>query len=160
MSNENETTSVVDSWLIAVGAWTQEIIDSEWSVYLGEWPNDYATPAIMWQVTGMELRQLGRSSYELEKQLMATIVGSTRNEEIAAAHELMEALGIAVKIPLNAEKRRYLSVSNSKITIKTNTANTEQLNGQLTVTLTRRIGSYPAEEMALMQSVNYKSNMR
>ncbi|MNJ72354.1 hypothetical protein D3C77_689880 [compost metagenome] len=91
---------------------------------------------------------------------MATVVGSTRNEEVALVQELMEAFGTAIKIPLNTEERRYLSVSNPKVTMKSNTATAEQLDGQLTVTLTRRMGSFPAEDISLMQFVNYKSNMR
>ncbi|MBA9087626.1 hypothetical protein FHR92_004111 [Fontibacillus solani] len=160
MSSSNEPTGVDDSWLAAVGAWTQGILGNEWSVYLNEWPGSYSTPAIMWRVSGMDLRQLGMSSYELEKQLVATAVGSTRNEEAAAVLKLTEAFGAAAKIPLSTEERRYLSISNPKVSLKSNAATTETTDGQLTVTLTRRTGSYPAQEVSLMQSVHYKSNMR
>ncbi|MMZ61718.1 hypothetical protein D1872_238830 [compost metagenome] len=161
MISPNEpTASVDDSWLAAVGAWTQEILGNGWSVYLGEWPGSYTAPAIMLRISGMDLRQLGMSSYELEKQLIATAVGSTRSEENAAVLKLTEAFGAAVKIPLNAEDRRYLSISNPKVSFKSNSTTNEPIDGQLTVTLTRRTGTYPAQEISLMQSVHYKSNMR
>ncbi|MNP14086.1 hypothetical protein D3C76_1063970 [compost metagenome] len=161
MSSPNEpAASVDDSWLAAVGAWTQGILGNEWSVYLGEWPGNYTAPAMLWQVKGMDIRQLGLSSYELEKQLIATAVGGTRNQETAAVLKLAEALGAAVKIPLNTEERRYLSISGPKVTLKTNTTAAEASDGQLIVTLTRRTGSYPTEEISLMQAVHYKSNMR
>ncbi|RUT46431.1 hypothetical protein EJP82_11295 [Paenibacillus anaericanus] len=154
------TQSTVDSWLTAICAWTQDVVGSEWSLYNGVWPTSYIKPAIMWRVTGMDVRVLGLSSYEIEKRLTATVLADDPTDQNAVILQLIEELGAAVKIPLHAAERRFLSISEPKGNLNANVNTTGTAEAQITVTCTQRTGRRPVKEISLMQSVNYKSNMR
>lgn len=148
-----------DPWLTAIGTWTRDILGSEWSVCSDEWPASYTKPAMMWQVTGVDVRVLGLSSYEMEKRLMGTVDADDPTQECAAVLHLIEAFGAAAKIPLDVVDRRFLNISEPKATLNRNNNPSGTKEGQLTVTLSRRT-SHPVKEASLMQFVNYKSNMR
>lgn len=161
MSSTSESVqSIADPWLTAMCDWTQGIVGSEWSLYSEEWPIDYTKPAIMWRVTGMDVRVLGLSSYEIEKRLTATVLADDLIEQNAATLLLIEELGVTVKIPLHVAEKRFLTISEPKGNLNANVNTTGTTEGQITVTCTRRTGHRPVEEISLMQFINYKSNMR
>ncbi|GGH28597.1 hypothetical protein [Paenibacillus segetis] len=161
MSSMTESAqSTVHSWITAICAWTQDVVGSKWSLYSGVWPTDYTKPAIMWRVTGIDVRVLGLSSYEIEQRLTATVLADDPIEQNAAVLQLLVELGAAVKIPLQAAERRFLTISEPKGNLNANVNTTGTTEGQITVTCTRRTGRRPVEEISLMQFVNYKSNMR
>lgn len=144
-----------DPWLTALGEWTTLDMGPEWTVYNGVWPLGYSRPAVMWRVTSIGVDVLGMGSFRVTKRFAAHVIGTDINEELAGMMRLVESVGNAVKIPLHAAERRFMTVLEAK-----GNANADAMReGQITITLSMRTAR-PTEEAPLMQTVNYKSNMR
>ncbi|RRJ67882.1 hypothetical protein EHV15_31490 [Paenibacillus oralis] len=154
-----------DSWLTALADWTKQTLGPEWSAFCGAWPPDHATPAVLWQMIGMDVRTLGPSSYEIEKRMTAFFRAEDADREHAGMLKLLEALGAAVKIPLDRAERTFLRIGEPRGSVPAAGSGTGAATGTtaavgpLTVSLIRRTAK-PAEEAPLMQYVHYQSNMR
>ncbi|WP_232729910.1 hypothetical protein [Paenibacillus phocaensis] len=149
-----------DPWMTGLAEWSLAALGPEWRAYCGMWPPDAAAPAVMWRMIGMDVRALGPSSYEVQKRMTAFILAEDADREHAAMLRLLEALGTAVKIPLDAAAKRYLRVANPKMSLPPEgAAGSETVQGPLTVTLIRRT-SKPAVDAPLMQSVFYQAKMK
>lgn len=149
-----------DPWMTELARWSLAVLGPEWKVYSGMWPADAAAPALMWRMISMDVRALGPSSYEVQKRMTAFILAEDADREHAAVLRLLEALGAAVKIPLDAAAKRYLRVADPKMSLlPEGTAESSPVQGPLTVTLLSRT-SKPVAEAPLMRSVFYQSTMR
>lgn len=149
-----------DPWLTELANWTSAVLGSDWQVYCGMWLPDVAAPAVMWRMIGMNVRALGPSSYEIQKRMTAFLLAEDTDREHAAALRLLEALGTAVKIPLDTAAKRYLRIVDPKLSLlPEEPAEGAALQGPLTVTLLQRT-TRPVVEAPLMQAVFYQSQMR
>ncbi|MEC0330111.1 hypothetical protein P4H42_10805 [Paenibacillus macerans] len=153
-----------DSWLTALADWTKRTLGPEWAAFCGAWPPGHARPAMLWQMIGMDVRTLSPSSYEIEKRMTAFFRAENADQEHAGMLKLLEALGAAVKIPLDRAERTFLRIGEPKVSVPTAGLGTTAATGTaaagpLTVSLIRRTAK-PVEEAPLMQYVHYQSNMR
>lgn len=149
-----------DSWLTALKAWSTSLLGSEWSAYGGTWPETSSTPAVLWRITGIDVRMVSTSAYEVQKKMTAFLRAGDADREHAAILKLLEGLGRSVKIPLDTAKRQFLRVSEPKMSLQTDAlASAGPTQGPLTVTLIRRT-MRPAEEAPLMKTIQYQSKMR
>ncbi|MGG2996094.1 hypothetical protein ABEO75_29325 [Paenibacillus macerans] len=153
-----------DSWLTALADWAKRTLGPEWAAFCGAWPPGHARPAVLWQMIGMDVRTLSPSSYEIEKRMTAFFRAENADQEHAGMLKLLEALGAAVKIPLDRAERTFLRIGEPKVSVPTAglgtaTATGTAAAGPLTVSLIRRTAK-PVEEAPLMQYVHYQSNMR
>ncbi|MFW5436564.1 hypothetical protein [Paenibacillus apiarius] len=144
-----------DPWLTALGEWTQSVMGQDWTVYTGLWPLGYTRPAVMWRVTSVDVQALGKAMYEVKKRFTAHIIGADTNQEHGGVLKLVEGLGNAIKVPLDESDRRYMTVSDLRANISADPI----AEGQITVTLRRRTAR-PTEDAPVIQSVNFKSDMR
>lgn len=142
-----------DPWMTTLANWSLAVLGSPWNVYCGMWPPDVAAPAVMWRMIGMDVRALGPSSYEIQKRMTAFLRAEDADQEHAAVLRLLEGLGSAVKIPLDAAAKRYLRVVDPKLSLQPEeTAEGAAVQGPLTVTLLQR-RTKPVVEAPLMQAV-------
>lgn len=149
-----------DSWLTALKAWSTSLLGSEWSAYGGTWPETSSTPAVLWRITGIDVRMVSTSAYEVQKKMTAFFRAGDADREHAVILKLLEGLGRSVKIPLDTAKRQFLRVSEPKMSLQADAlASTGPTQGPLTVTLIRRT-MRPAEEAPLMKTIQYQSKMR
>ncbi|MFD1176909.1 hypothetical protein ACFQ3W_11440 [Paenibacillus puldeungensis] len=149
-----------DPWLTALGAWSKSLLGPEWSAYSGAWPESGATPAVLWRITGIDVRTVGSAAYEVQKKMSAFFRAGDADREHAAILKLLEGMGRSVKIPLDATKRQFLRVSEPKMSLQADVlASAPSPQGPLTVTLIRRT-MRPAEEAPLMKTIQYQSKMR
>lgn len=149
-----------DPWMTGLANWSLMVLGSEWKAYCGMWPQDVTAPGVMWRMIGMDVRALGPSSYEIQKRMTAFLLAEDANQEHAALLRLLEALGTAVKIPLDPAAKQYLRIVDPKLSLQPEeTSGSPAVQGPLTVTLLQRT-SKPVVEAPLMQSVFYQSKMR
>lgn len=149
-----------DPWMTELAHWSLSALGPEWKAYCGTWPPDVAAPAVMWRMIGMDVRPLGPTSYEVQKRMTAFLQAEDAEQEHSAVLRLLEALGTAVKIPLDPTAKRYLRIADPKMSVQPEgTAESTSAQGPLTVTLIRRMSKSIAEA-PLMQSVFYQSTMR
>ncbi|MFD0868770.1 hypothetical protein [Paenibacillus residui] len=144
-----------DPWVPALAAWTVGVMGNEWNVYNGYWPLGYARPAVMWRATGIDVEVNGLASYTVTKRFTTHVLGNRQHPEHKGVNSLVAQLGSSVKIPFDLTDRRYLTVSDARANVGADAIR----EGQITVTLSRRIAR-PQDEMSLIMSVNYKSNIK
>lgn len=149
-----------DPWLTALESWSKSLLGPEWSAYGGEWPETSATPAVLWRITGIDVRMVSTSAYEVQKKMTAFFRAGDADKEHAAILKLLEGMSRSVKIPLDAAKRQFLRVSEPKMSLQADALTSAgPTQGPLTVTLIRRT-MRPAEEAPLMKTIQYQSKMR
>lgn len=149
-----------DSWLTALESWSKNLLGPEWSAYGGEWPETSTTPAVLWRITGIDVRTVGSAAYEVQKKITAFFRAGDADREHAAILKLLEGMSRSVKIPLDTAKRQFLRVSEPKMSLQADAlASAGPTQGPLSVTLIRRT-MRPAEEAPLMKSIQYQSKMR
>lgn len=138
-----------DEWLTALAEWTRNQLGNSWSVYQAVWPSAPGASAILWRMTGCETKMAGASMYEVRKRFIGHITAETVSIEQTAAVSLIEELGSTVQLPLDPEKRRYMSVAEASADLQADAI----LDGQLRLTLVQR-RMRPAEEAALIRRVD------
>jgi hypothetical protein len=152
-----------DPWLVALSDWTLDLFTpdpeegaeeppkSEWSVYKNAWPSGWKTPSILLRVINGKVTPISRGLFEVEKTVTGHVLGRTPNEQLAAITQIIEALGSAIKIPLDLEAKKYLTVESPTGAYNTSAASALR-NGQITLTL-KRITQKPSDEVALMGEI-------
>lgn len=144
-----------DPWVPALASWTASVLGAEWTIYNGFWPLGYARPSVMWRVTGIDVAVIGLASYRVTKRFTSHVIGNSEHPEHTGVSALIEALGSSIKIPFDPADRRFLTVSDPRAAVAADALR----EGQITVTLSRRVAR-PNDEVPLIRSVNYKSNIR
>ncbi|WP_159081891.1 hypothetical protein [Paenibacillus sp. CAA11] len=148
-------TDGADLWLDALALWSEQQLGGAWTGCRGSWPPDYSLPAVLWRVTGCEVKPAGGAAIELRKQLAGHVLGRSEAEEQAAVLALATALGEQGKIPLSAVSKAYMTAEE----IRTDLQADPLSHGQLTLTLARRVPR-PEVPAALMQQIHYSKAER
>jgi len=141
-------TVAADPWLEALAAWTVATLGGAWTAYRSAWPLGYLRPSVMWRVAGTEIREKSRAVFEVRKRFIGHILGSTPNEQAAGILTVVQELGSAVKLCLDAPNKRYLTVQSPSADYRADALTA----GQLAVTLSRST-SRPAEEVPYINEV-------
>jgi hypothetical protein len=137
-----------DPWLEALATWTKTLLGEDWEVYRNVWPLGYQRPSVMWRLTTMPIRERGRQVYEIRKRAIGHVLGRTRNEQIGGALKVVEGLGAAIKILLDQDNKRYLTIAEPAGNLEADGLTA----GQLSVALAR-LTNRPIEEAPLMQHI-------
>ena len=127
-----DTEENTDKWLDALSKYTEDIINIP--VYLNSWKTNFEVPSILWRVTDKDkIRETNKIIRE-EKTLICHVVSENKSEIEQILDNIEEHLITDLKIPYDAENRRYL-------TIKSITEDKEAdmiTKGQLTVEVFKR----------------------
>ncbi|GGI97037.1 hypothetical protein GCM10008022_02070 [Paenibacillus hunanensis] len=129
-----EQIEPTDPWLDALNRWTSEQLGTGWTLYNDAWPSGYVAPSILWRLTGVSSTAAGTSAFELRKQWVGHVYGTSEQQNKRIAGELVERLNAVVKLPLNKEERRYVTVGEASADLQADAF----LNGQIRLTLFRR----------------------
>lgn len=140
--------TVNDTWLEALAVWTEDLLNSEWTVYRNRWPLGYVRPAVMWRLADMQIINSSWTAFEIRKLMAGHILGSTSNQEIEAVFQIGIGLTQDIKIPLNLASKRYMTVVEPRVDYRLDALT----RGQISVTLTRMI-MRSFEDIPLMQKV-------
>ncbi|MED1851834.1 hypothetical protein P4V33_09230 [Brevibacillus borstelensis] len=144
-----QETVVEYNWLTALSEWTRQELGSDWDIYTQMWPLGYRRPCVLWRLSQIGVRSKTRGAFEVEKKVVGHVLGSTPNEEVAGVLRLVEGIGRDVKLPLNAERRIYMTASDVKGDYQADGLT----RGQISLTLSR-MTARPSEEAPLMQRVS------
>jgi hypothetical protein len=131
------STSLVEStdpWLDALNRWTRQQLGEGWTLYNDAWPSGYVAPSILWRLTGVSSAAAGTSAFELRKQWIGHVYGTSEQQNKRIATELVERLNAVIKLPLHTEERRYVTVGEASADVQADAF----LNGQIRLTLFRR----------------------
>lgn len=137
-----------DIWLSVLGGWTSSLLGSPWTVYHTAWPVDRDDYAMLWRMTGCEMKMVGASMVEIRKSFTGHIDSPASESDQITAIRLVEELGIQLQL-LDSENRRYMSVMDASSNLQADPI----LEGQLKLTLVQR-KMRSAEESALIRRVN------
>lgn len=138
-----------DPWLEALATWTGTTLGEAWTVYRNLWPLGYKRPAVMWRLAGVEVQEKARAMFEVRKKFVGHVLGSTPNEQITGALTVVQELGNAIKLPLDAANKRYLTVNSPGVDYRADALTA----GQVSVTLSR-LTNRPAVEAPLITAVH------
>jgi hypothetical protein len=142
-------TAPIDPWLAALADWTREKLGTDWSVYCNLWPAGYRRPALMWRMTNVEAYEKGRGMFEIRKKFVGHVLGSSVSEQINGAMQVVEQLTSDIKLVLDADDKRYLTVEEPTVNYQANPVN----KGQIAVFLSR-MTKRPTEEAPLMMAIH------
>ena len=138
-----------DSWLVALGEWSSEWLDSPWQVHLSAWPLALVKPAVLWRVQGIETGSVHAAAHEVRKRVVGHFLGASRSETLATVYEAIGRLQAAAKIALDPVARTCLKVSEIGADMQADGLTA----GQVSLTLSRR-ETQPAVEAPLMQEIS------
>ena len=142
-----------DPWLIALKNWTTKELGKDWTIYLGSWPLDYVRPSILWRVSGYDTENMGRAIYKINRQISGHILGRTPNEEAEATLYLLRRLEECIKIPLNEQRRTYMTLKRPECDLRADPIQ----KGQLIFNLYRYTGR-PKDEAPIMMHIYGRKN--
>lgn len=150
-----------DPWLEALAKWTESLLSTltttfaeSWTVYRGIWPSN-KRPSVTWSLAGIEVQEKTQATFEVRKRIVGHILGSSPNEQIAVALQMVQELRSAIKLLLDAANKRYMTVINAAADVKANALTA----GQISLTLSR-LTARPAEEAPLMAGVHHVDNLK
>lgn len=148
---DGDTSGVipVDPWLEALAQWTEMEMGPGWTVYRNPYPEGYDRPAVIWIMTGVDTEESGLALYKMKKTFAGVVVCHLPMEQVLGAAQLAAGLRRDVKIPLDLEDRRYLTVKDVSADVRQDSL----VQGRLTLELFRFIAR-PFSEEPLLQSVH------
>ncbi|MFV3013882.1 hypothetical protein ACLD43_18445 [Clostridium botulinum] len=121
-----------DEWLDALEEYTKQIIN--YPIYLNNWKKDFEVPSILWRTTNSARERINTALIKINKTLVCHIVSNNKNEINELLDKIEDKLIKDLKIPLDLEDRRYLTIES----IQEDRAADMLGVGQLTIELTRR----------------------
>jgi len=133
-TDEANALAAADPWQEALNQWTRQQLGSGWSIYNDAWPSGYLAPSVLWRLTGVSTAASGTAAFDLRKQWVGHVYATSERENKRIAAELVQRLNAEVRIPLNPEDRRYLTVSEASADLQADAF----LNGQIRLTLLHR----------------------
>ncbi len=148
-------TVVNDTWVEAIANWSENLLGTGWTVYRNRWPLGYVRPAVLWRLTNFNVEGINRSGFEVKKSLVGHVLGGTPNEETQGVLQIIDGLTQAIKVPLDMESKKYMTVITPRGNFQVNALE----RGQVTVTLTRKT-KRPQEEVPLMQKIEGRGTWR
>ncbi len=137
-----------DPWIDALVSWTQDKLGADYTIYGGKLPVGYLRPSVLWRVDGMEITDAGAAAFDVVKTVVAHVFGRNAVEEANIAAWIAEEMGAAVKIPINASKRRYMTLKECHAQLYTDAMK----QGHIKATVARKTRK-PREEMPLIGEV-------
>ncbi|MEW6540572.1 MAG: hypothetical protein AB1402_03005 [Bacillota bacterium] len=136
-----------DPWLQALARWIQGFMPG-WNVYLNGWPLGYVRPAVLIRVTDIQATDKSRAAYELRKHVAIHLVGLTPNGQLQAVLRISQDLTGAVKIPIDAEAKDYMTAVTPRADLQADAFR----KGQVSLVLTKMVAR-PQPEVSLIQKV-------
>lgn len=138
-----------DPWIESLASWTESKLGPEWNVYRNLWPMGYVRPSILWRLDEVRVENATRSVFKVIKTIKGHLVGNTPNEELAGVLFIIQTLMQDIKIPLDLDARKYLTVEKPVGDYKADSLT----KGQISLTLTR-LTSRPTEEVSTIQRIH------
>lgn len=138
-----------DPWIDALVVWSKEILGDGYEVQGGQLSVGYKRPAVLWRLDNINIEDCGSLAFDVVKKVACHVFGRNAVEEANIAVKLIEEMGNAVKIPISAAERRYMTLREVSGNVYTDALK----QGHIRATLSRRTRR-PREEVALIGSLN------
>lgn len=138
--------NITDTWLNALVNWTATALGSSWSVS-PVWPKN-RRPCVVWSLSGIYTTEGTGAAYRVHKKFTASILGNTPDEKMAGSLSIVSGLKLAIKILLDAQNKRYLTVEDPRADSQPNSLATGQANVILS-----RLESRPKVDAPLIEEV-------
>lgn len=144
-----------DPWITALSDWTRDILGDSWTVYENRLPLGYKRPCVLWRLDAYQAEGVNRAAFQVTKDVVGHAISRNPNQKIQAASLIAERLMEAIKVPLDIEDRRYMTVQQPRTDFKADGFN----NGQISVRLMRKT-SRVTEEVPVMAEIHASENWR
>lgn len=138
-----------DPWIDALVVWSKAILGDGYDVQGGQLSVGYKRPAVLWRLDNINIEDCGSLAFDVVKRVACHVFGRNAVEEANIAVKLIEEMGNAVKIPISAAERRYMTLREVSGNVYTDALK----QGHIRATLSRRTRR-PREEVALIGSLN------
>jgi hypothetical protein len=126
----NDSTLVsADEWVEAISKYTETLINV--SVYRDCFKNSINTPSILWRAIDVNQNMINACLLNVEKTLVCHAVSDNRKQIQDILNTIRNDFTINVKLPLNTETKKYLTVAS----IQENREADMLTTGQLTLTV-------------------------
>ena len=127
----HETDSSTDTWEKAAAEFTEEVTGAK--SYKGAWREDFQVPSVLCRTISKTTEEINHSSYRENREMRIHVVSDKKDERNQIIDTIEQSLMRAIKIPLDIEDRRYLTIKS----IRENRDSDMLGTGQITVTMTR-----------------------
>ncbi|NLW89990.1 MAG: hypothetical protein GXY34_00090 [Syntrophomonadaceae bacterium] len=144
--------TITDTWLNALVDWTETVLGIGWTV-ASVWPGNLR-PSVIWSLSGIQTSDGRGSTIRLHKKFTANILGNTPNDSMSGAVSIVSGLKAAIKIVLDDENKRYLTVEDPRADFQGNSLT----KSQVTVTLSRSVKQVSGE-LPLINGVTTMGNI-
>ena len=138
-----------DPWIDALVVWSKAILGDGYEVQGSQLSVGYKRPAVLWRLDNINIEDCGSLAFDVVKRVACHVFGRNAVEEANIAVKLIEEMGNAVKIPISAAERRYMTLREVSGNVYTDALK----QGHIRATLSRRTRR-PREEVALIGSLN------
>ena len=99
-----------DPWIDALVVWSKAILGDGYEVQGGQLSVGYKRPAVLWRLDNINIEDCGSLAFDVVKRVACHVFGRNAVEEANIAVKLIEEMGNAVKIPISAAERRYMTL--------------------------------------------------
>ncbi|GAA3410372.1 hypothetical protein ACFFNY_21885 [Paenibacillus hodogayensis] len=123
-----EAVTLSEDCLNALCDWSALVAGPDWTVYRQHWPQDYASPAILWRLEQAEASSRGAAGTDLSQKTVGHVVGRTEAEQISMVRSLTAALGGSVRIQVEPVANQYAAVGPVAATYTADALTVGQLN--------------------------------
>lgn len=127
----HETKADNDTWEKATADFIKLVTDIK--TYQGTWKEDFQVPSVLCRTISKSTEPLNYMAYRESRDIRIHVVSKEREEINSIIDQIEYELMKAIKIPLDIEDRRYLTISS----IRENRDSDMLGIGQVTVTMTR-----------------------
>lgn len=148
----HESKDSEDSWEKATAEFIENI--TELKAYQGTWREDFQVPSALCRTISRGSEGINFNSYRENREIRIHIVSDSKEETNRLMDTIEHQLMAAIKIPLDIEDRRYLTIR----AIRENRASDMLGTGQITVTMTR-INNIPREIVQINKITNVKGGL-
>ena len=138
-----------DPWIDALVVWSKAILGDGYEVQGSQLSVGYKRPAVLWRLDNINIEDCGSLAFDVVKRVACHVFGRNAVEEANIAVKLIEEMGNAVKIPISAAERRYMTLREVSGNVYTDALK----QGHIRATLSRRTRR-PREDVALIGSLN------
>lgn len=143
---------VLHPWLEALSLHCESLLNGEWIVYRGI-PGT-RRPCLAWQISGLQVLPSAGPICKVAMKCAGQLRAKDANEYVQAAVDLIEGMAARLKLPLNGELNKFVTLASPSMEIRPN----DQASGQIDVTL---IGSFnqSTESSPLMAELHTQFNL-
>lgn len=127
----HETKASNDTWEKATADFIEQVTNTK--AYKGTWREDFQVPSVLCRTLSKSQDPYNYMAFRESREIRLHVVGREREEINSLIDQIEHGLIKAIKIPLDLEDRRYLTISS----IKENRDSDMLGTGQITVTMTR-----------------------